>query len=170
MQETRVQSLVWEDPICRGATKPMHHNCWDCAIELGGHNYRAYEPQLLEPAFPRAHDLRQEKPPQWEACRPQQRAAPAHHNSRKACTARRIQHSQNKQIKKKKKILRKSNTMQYLSFSVWLTSLNIISSRFIHIVANGRISFIIGLNYIPLCVCVCVCVCDIFLIHSLKDT
>ena len=23
-QETRVQSLTWEDPTCRGATKPMH--------------------------------------------------------------------------------------------------------------------------------------------------
>ena len=24
MQETRVQSLIWEDPTCRGATKPVH--------------------------------------------------------------------------------------------------------------------------------------------------
>ena len=24
MQETWVQSLVWEDPTCHGATKPMH--------------------------------------------------------------------------------------------------------------------------------------------------
>ena len=28
MQETRVQALVWEDPTCRGATKPLHHNYW----------------------------------------------------------------------------------------------------------------------------------------------
>ena len=27
MQGTRVQSLVWEDSTCCGATKPMHHNC-----------------------------------------------------------------------------------------------------------------------------------------------
>ena len=26
MQRTRVQALVWEDPTCRGATKPVCHN------------------------------------------------------------------------------------------------------------------------------------------------
>ena len=26
MQGTRVRVLVWEDPTCRGATKPVHHN------------------------------------------------------------------------------------------------------------------------------------------------
>ena len=26
MQGTQVQSLVWEDTTCRGATKPMRHN------------------------------------------------------------------------------------------------------------------------------------------------
>ena len=26
MQGTRVQALVWEDPTCRGATKPESHN------------------------------------------------------------------------------------------------------------------------------------------------
>ena len=26
MQGTRVRALVWEDPTCRGATKPAHHN------------------------------------------------------------------------------------------------------------------------------------------------
>ena len=25
MQGTRVRALVWEDPTCRGATKPVHH-------------------------------------------------------------------------------------------------------------------------------------------------
>ena len=28
MQGTRVWSLVWEDPICHGATKPLCHNYW----------------------------------------------------------------------------------------------------------------------------------------------
>ena len=28
MQGTRVRALVWEDPTCLGATKPMSHNCW----------------------------------------------------------------------------------------------------------------------------------------------
>ena len=26
MQATRVRALVWEDPTCRGATRPMSHN------------------------------------------------------------------------------------------------------------------------------------------------
>ena len=26
MQETRVRALLWEDPTCRGATKPVRHN------------------------------------------------------------------------------------------------------------------------------------------------
>ena len=26
MQGTRVRALVWEDPICRGATRPVSHN------------------------------------------------------------------------------------------------------------------------------------------------
>ena len=26
MQGTRVRALVWEDPTCRGATRPMSHN------------------------------------------------------------------------------------------------------------------------------------------------
>ena len=35
----------------------------------------------------------------------------------------------------------KSEITQYLSFSVWLISLIIASSRSIHVVANGKISF-----------------------------
>ena len=31
MQETRVRALVWEDPTCRGATRPVSHNYWTCA-------------------------------------------------------------------------------------------------------------------------------------------
>ena len=27
VQGTWVRALVWEDPICRGATKPVHHDC-----------------------------------------------------------------------------------------------------------------------------------------------
>ena len=39
VQETRVWALVWEDPTCRRATKPMHHNYWACALEPASHNY-----------------------------------------------------------------------------------------------------------------------------------
>ena len=39
MQGTQVRSLVREDPICRGATKPMRHNYLACTLELTSHNY-----------------------------------------------------------------------------------------------------------------------------------
>ena len=48
MQGTRVRSLVWEDPTCRGATKPVRHNYWACALEPTSHNYWAHVPQLLK--------------------------------------------------------------------------------------------------------------------------
>ena len=44
MQGTRIQALVREDPTCRGATKPVHHNYW-----AASHNYWAHVPQLLKP-------------------------------------------------------------------------------------------------------------------------
>ena len=50
MQGTQVWSLVQEDPTCRGATKPMHHNYWACTLEPRSHNYWAHVPQLLKPA------------------------------------------------------------------------------------------------------------------------
>ena len=31
MQGMRVRALVWEDPTCHGATRPMSHNYWACA-------------------------------------------------------------------------------------------------------------------------------------------
>ena len=31
VQGTRVQALVWGDPTCRGATRPMSHNYRACA-------------------------------------------------------------------------------------------------------------------------------------------
>ena len=69
MQGTRVPSLVPEDPTCCGATKPVRHNYWACALEPVSHNYWA--------RVPRARAPQQEKPPQWEARVPQQRVAPA---------------------------------------------------------------------------------------------
>ena len=80
IQGTRVWALVWEDPTCCGATKPMGHNYWACALE-------PKEPQLLSPRAtttearaPRSHTPQQEKPLQWEAHALQQRVAPAHHS------------------------------------------------------------------------------------------
>ena len=50
MQGTWVRSLVQEDPTCHGATKPVRHNYWACALEPTSHNSWAYVPQLLKPA------------------------------------------------------------------------------------------------------------------------
>ena len=63
MQGTRVRALVWEDPTCRGATKPVSHSYWACASG-------ACAPQ-------------RERPRQWEARAPRWRMAPARRNWRK---------------------------------------------------------------------------------------
>ena len=49
MWETRVRVLGQEDPTCCGATNPVHHNYWTCALEPTSHNYWAHMPQLLKP-------------------------------------------------------------------------------------------------------------------------
>ena len=43
-----------------------------------------------------------------------------------------------------------------MSFIVWHISLSAISSKVIHIVANGMFSFFLRLSNVPLCVCMCV--------------
>ena len=50
MHRTWGWALVREDPTCRGATKPMRHNYWACALEPMSHNYWAHVLQLLKPA------------------------------------------------------------------------------------------------------------------------
>ena len=49
VQETRIQSLIWEDPTCHGTTMPMHHSYWACALEPGNCNYWAHVWQPLKP-------------------------------------------------------------------------------------------------------------------------
>ena len=66
MQRTQVRALVQEDPTCHGATKPVCHNYWACALEPVSHNYWAHEPQLLKPACLEPV-LCNEKPLQWES-------------------------------------------------------------------------------------------------------
>ena len=48
-QGTEVRALVREDPTCRGATKPVHHNYRACALEPASRNYWARVLQLLKP-------------------------------------------------------------------------------------------------------------------------
>ena len=45
------------------------------------------------------------------------------------------------------------NIIWYLSFCVWLTSLSMTMSRFIHVATNGIISFFLWLSNIPLYIC-----------------
>ena len=54
MQGTWVRSLVREDPTCHGATKPMRHNYWACALEPESHNYWSPHSTTTEACAPRA--------------------------------------------------------------------------------------------------------------------
>ena len=80
MPGTRVRALVREDPTCRRATKPMHHNYWACALEPVCHNYWSLCATTTETCTPRARAPQQEKPPQWEARTLQRRVAPTRRN------------------------------------------------------------------------------------------
>ena len=64
MQGTQVWALVWEDPTCRGATKPMLHNYWACALEPVSLQLLSPRATATEVCVPRAHALQQEKPQQ----------------------------------------------------------------------------------------------------------
>ena len=44
MQETWVQSLVWEDLTGLRATKSLCHNYWACALEPGAETTEAFVP------------------------------------------------------------------------------------------------------------------------------
>ena len=75
------------DPICCGATKPVH-KYWASALEPGSGNYRS--PWAREPV------LHNERPLRWEACPGQlDQVAPAT-REKPVCTAMKIQRSQNK--------------------------------------------------------------------------
>ena len=68
MQDTRIQSLIWEDPTCHRATKFVCHSYWVWVREPGSGNYWAHGLQVLKPTPPRAYALQQEKLPQWQDC------------------------------------------------------------------------------------------------------
>ena len=80
VQGTRVRPLVWEDPTCRGAAKPMHHNYWGCTLEPVSHNYWSPCATTTEARAPTARALQQEKPLWWEAHAPQRRVVPPRRN------------------------------------------------------------------------------------------
>ena len=74
-QETQIGSLIWEDPTCRRATKPICHSYWDCALEpqsrkTGPTCCSYWSPCVLQPV------VRPEKPLQGEACTQQPESDP----------------------------------------------------------------------------------------------
>ena len=82
IQGTQVWSLVWEESMCRGATKPVHQDFWTCV--------------------PRARAPQQEKRPQWEACTWPRGVAPVSPQPENARTQPpRPAATKNKYIKKK---------------------------------------------------------------------
>ena len=58
MQETWVRSLIQEDPTCRRAAKPIHHNYWACALKPGNHKYWACMPYSPRSATTEATEMR----------------------------------------------------------------------------------------------------------------
>ena len=73
VQGMRVRALIWEDPTCRGATRPVSHNYWACASG-------ACAPQ-------------QERPRQWEARALRWRVAPLAATGESPRTETKTQHS-----------------------------------------------------------------------------
>ena len=79
MQMFWVQSLVWEDPTCHGATKPVHYS------------YGTHMPQQMSP-HSRACAPQQEKP--VRSPRTTTKSSPCSSKLEKALTAVKIQCSQ----------------------------------------------------------------------------
>ena len=62
MQGTQVRALVWEDPTCHGATKPVRHNYWAHKPQLLSPHATTTEPAHLEPVLHKERRHRNEKP------------------------------------------------------------------------------------------------------------
>ena len=58
-----VWSLIWEDPACLGATKPICHSYWAYALEPRSCNY--WSPTTLEPMLCNKTSHHNEKPMYW---------------------------------------------------------------------------------------------------------
>ena len=64
MEESWDRSLIWEDPTCSRATKPMHHSYWACTLEPMIQEPRCssyWSPGALEPVFCNRRRHRNEK-------------------------------------------------------------------------------------------------------------
>ena len=74
MQGTWLRALVWEDPTCRWATKPVRHNYWPCALEPVSHNPWSFSATREATAMRRPRTVTKSSPhsPQLEKARTQQ--------------------------------------------------------------------------------------------------
>ena len=66
-QETWVWLLGQEDPTSHRAAKPMHQNCWACALKPRGHNYwpmchSYWSPHTPEPVLHHRRSHHNERP------------------------------------------------------------------------------------------------------------
>ena len=133
MRETWVWSLVWEDPTCRGATKPRRHNYWACEppeLKL----LKSETTALMCCNFWSLHAwslCSQEKPQQWEARTLQLECSPCWSQLEKStCAATKL----NKQPKTNKRILKKqtlkdTNSMGLMKDLSHISSLKNISVK-----------------------------------------
>ena len=112
VQGTRVRALVRENPTCRGATKPVRHNYWACALEHGSHNYWARVLQLLKPVHlePVLHNKRSHRS---EKPTLQRRVTPARRNQRKPVCSNEDPMQQKININKINKFKKKRNTISW---------------------------------------------------------
>ena len=127
IQGTRVQALVREDPTCRRATKPVHHNYWACALELTSHNYWAHVPQLLKPMHqePMLHNKRS---PCTAA-----KSSPCSPQLEKACTQQwRPNTAKNK--KKTKKTINSERNFQVIFFPFELMPYSTLHCPFLQLI------------------------------------
>ena len=123
MQRTRVRALVREDSACHGATKPVRHNYWACALQPMSHSHRACVPQLLkpvhlEPVLRNKRSHRNEKPVHLNEEQPPRAAT-----RESPCTATKTQHSQ--KSKKINKFKKKSNDMCLTATALLLISVRL---------------------------------------------
>ena len=102
MQVTRVRALAREDPTCRGATKPVCHNYWACALDPASHNYWAREPQLLKPVGLEPMLCNKRSHPMRSPCTATNSSPRLPQLEKSLCAATKTQHSQ----KEKKKMLK----------------------------------------------------------------
>ena len=93
MQGTWVRALVQEDPTCYGATKPVRHNYWACALEPVSHNYWARVPKLLKPTC-LEHTLCNKRNHHNEKAAHHMKSSPHSLPLEKARAATKTQHSQ----------------------------------------------------------------------------